>query len=144
MRYDREIFTNAKIISGNELAQIAEAVSGFEPAHSDFEFPRWIWGVMFAGYATFFAGLLAGTARDGKTAFAIVISILFAVMFFGTASILANIDRRCVGAFSLSGGKLQTCTGPMGLTAVAGQVLAIPVLLGIFGIVIAIIRAVVM
>lgn len=143
MRYERNIVAEARIVSADELAQIVDAAAGVRPEHSDFELPGWIWGTMFAGYAIFFAGLIAATAGDGKTAFALVISILYTVMFFGTARILANLDGRRVGAFNRSGGKLQTWTGPMGLGSVAGQVLTIPLLLGFFGVAIAIISAIV-
>lgn len=141
MRYDRDIVADARIVSANELAQIVDAATAVGPEHSDFELPRWIWGVMFGGYATFFAGLIGATAGGGRAVFAIVISILYILMFFGTARILANVDQRRVGAFTRSGGKLQTWTGPMDIRSVAGQVLAVPVLLGFFGIAIAVITA---
>jgi hypothetical protein len=143
MRSERDIVAEARIVSADELAQIVDAAAGVRPEHSNFEFPRWIWGTMFAGYAIFFAGLIAATAGDGKAAFALVISILYTVMFFGTARILANLDGRRVGAFNRAGGKLRTWTGPMDLGSVAGQVLTIPLLLGFFGVSIAIISAIV-
>lgn len=144
MRYDSEFVANARIVSANELAQVVDAAAPVRPEHSDFELPRWIWGTMFAGYATFFAGVIAATAGEAKAAFAIAISIFYTVMFFGTARILANVDGRKVGAFTRTGGKLQTSTGPMDLGSVAGQVLAIPAILGFFGVAIAIITAFVM
>lgn len=143
MRYERDFVTDARVVSHGELAQIVDAASPAKPAHSDFEFPRWVWGVMFGGYATFFAGLIAATAGEGRAAFAIVISMLYTAMFFGTARLLGNLDGRRVGAFNRTGGKLQTWTGPMGIGSVAGQVLAIPLLLGFFGIAIAVITAIV-
>ena len=86
---------------------------------------------------------VAKKAYVGWGRVALVISILYTVMFFGTARILANLDGRRVGAFNRSGGKLQTWTGPMDLGSVAGQVLTIPLLLGFFGVAIAIISAIV-
>lgn len=145
MRYDPNIVAEAQVVAPNELAQIVDAASPFRPAHSDFEMPGWIWGVMLAGYATFFAGLIGATAAEASAAFAITISILYTAMFFGTAFVLANLDGRKVGAFtSRRGAKLQTATGLMGLGSVASQMLVIPVLLGFFGVAIAIIRAAVM
>lgn len=144
MRYDKDIVANARILSANELAQIVDANARPKPAHSDFELPSWMWGVMLGGYVTFFAGLFAATAGEGRAVFAIVISILYTAMFFGTARILSKVDERRVGAFTRTAGTLKTQTGPMDLGSVAGQVLTIPLLLGFFGIAIALIAAIVM
>lgn len=143
MRYERDIAADARIVSPSELAQIVDAATVALPEHSDFEFPTWVWGTMFGGYATFFAGLIAATAGEGKAAFAIVVSMLYTVMFFGTARILANLDGRRVGAFNRGGRPLQTWTGPMSTGSVAGQVLVLPLLLGFFGVSIAVITAIV-
>jgi len=143
MRYDRDFVAEARIVSASELSQIVDTATGVRPEHSDFELPSWIWGVMLGGYATFFAGLFAATAGAGRAVFAIVISVLYTAMFFGTARILAGVDGRRVGAFNRSGGKLNTWTGPMDIGSVAGQVLTIPLLLGFFGISIAVIAAIV-
>ncbi|GGD87719.1 hypothetical protein GCM10011515_04170 [Tsuneonella deserti] len=143
MRYERNIAADARIVSPGELAQIVDAAAPVLPEHSDFELPAWMWGTMLGGYAVFFAGLISATAGEGKAAFAIVISIFYTAMFFGTARILANLDGRRVGAFTRGGGDLKTWTGPMSMGSVAGQILAIPLLLGFFGIAIAIITAIV-
>lgn len=145
MRYNPDFAAEARVVAPGELAQLLDAASPFRPAHSDFEMPRWIWGVMLSGYAVFFAGLIAATAGQAGAVFAIVISILYTAMFFGAAFVLANQDKRQAGEFTKGpGGKLATSTGPMGLGAVASQMLVIPILLGFFGVAIAIIRAFVM
>ena len=113
------------------------------PEHADFEFPRWIWAVMLGGYATFLGGLFAATAGEGRAVFAVLISGLYMAMFFGTARVLAKVDGRRVVAFDRTGGMLNTWTGPMSIGSVAGQVLVLPVLLGFFGVAIAMISAIV-
>jgi hypothetical protein len=142
MRYTHDFAADARIVAADELATLAPPAVAL-PEHSDFEFPRWIWAVMLGGYGTFLGGLLGATARSGQAEFAIAISAFYVAMFFGTARVLANVDGRRVGAFSRTGGKLNTWTGPMGLGSVAGQVLVLPVLLGFFGVAIAVISAIV-
>lgn len=144
MRYSQDLVGDARIVSANELAQIVDTAASVGPEHSDFELPGWMWGVMLGGYATFFAGLTAASAGEARASFAIVIAVFYTAMFFGTASALANLDGRRKGPFTRTGGKLNTWTGPMEMGSVAGQVLILPVLLGFFGVAIAIISAAVM
>lgn len=142
MRYTQDFATEARIVTAEELAMLSAPTPAL-PEHSDFEFPRWIWVVMLGGYGTFLGGLLGATAGSGRAEFAIVISAIYLAMFFGTAKVLANVDARRVGAFNHTGRKLNTWTGPMGIGSVAGQVLVLPVLLGFFGVAIAVISAIV-
>ena len=142
MRYTQDFAAEARIVTADELATLVAPAMAL-PEHSDFEFPRWIWAVMLAGYATFVGGLLGATAGNGRAEFAIAISAIYIAMFFGTARVLANVDGRRVGAFNRAGGKLVTSTGPMNAASVAGQVLVLPVLLGFFGVAIAVISAIV-
>ncbi len=104
-----------------------------------FQLPGWIWAAMVGCYAIFFAFILLATGGDGRALFAIGVSVLFAVMFFATAAVLASIKGRELPSPLSRGQDLQTLTGPMGLPAVVGQVLAIPVALVIFSIAIALI-----
>ena len=53
MRYDPDFVGSARVVAPDELAQIIDAASPFRPEHADFEMPRWSWGVMLTGYATF-------------------------------------------------------------------------------------------
>ena len=142
MRYTQDFAAEARIVTAEELATLT-APAPVQPEHSDFEFPRWIWAVMLGGYGTFLGGLLGATAGEGRAEFAILISSFYIAMFFGTARVLANVDRRRVGAFNRTGGKLNTWTGPMDIGSVAGQVLVLPVLLGFFGVAIAVISSIV-
>ena len=140
MRYIQDFSAEARIVTADELAKLVSP-GPVLPEHSDLEFPRWIWAVMLGGYGTFLGGLLGATAGGGRAEFAIAVSAIYVAMFFGTARVLANVDGRRVGAFNRTGGKLNTWTGPMGTGSVAGQVLVLPVLLGFFGVAIAIISA---
>lgn len=142
MRYTQDIAAEARIVTSEELATLVAPAPAM-PEHSDFEFPRWIWAVMLGGYGTFLGGLLGATAGGGRAEFAIAISAVYLAMFFGTAYLLAGVDGRRVGAFNRTGGKLNTSTGPMGIGSVAGQVLVLPVLLGFFGVAVAVISAIV-
>lgn len=142
MRYTQDFAAEARIVTADELASLVTPGPTL-PEHSDFELPRWIWAVMLGGYATFVGGLLGATVGSGRAEFAIVISVFYIAMFFGTARVLANVDDRHVGAFNRTGGKLNTGTGPMDIGSVAGQVLVLPVLLGFFGVAIAVISAIV-
>lgn len=142
MRYNQDLLAQARIVTADELATLATQRPA-QPEHSDFEFPGWIWAVMLGGYGAFLGGLLGATAGNGRAEFAIAISAIYVAMFFGTARVLANVDGRRIGAFNRTGGKLNTWTGPMGVRSVAGQVLVLPVLLGFFGVAIAMIAAIV-
>lgn len=142
MRYTQDFAADVRVVTTEELAALASPGPAL-PEHSDFEFPRWIWAIMLGGYATFLGGLFAATAGEARAALAVIVSSLYVAMFFGTARILANVDGRRIGAFTRTGGKLNTWTGPMDIGAVAGQVLVLPVLLGFFGVSIAVISAIV-
>lgn len=109
----------------------------------NFELPAAVWTAMFASYAAFFAGLIVATGRDGSALFAIVISVLYAVMFFGTAAILNSVNRAARPTdSSLARGKgIETATGWMSNTTAYAQILTVPVLMGFFACAIAIIRA---
>ncbi|WP_120717424.1 hypothetical protein [Tsuneonella amylolytica] len=142
MRHNQDFAAETRIVTAEELAQLASPAPAL-PEHSDFELPRWMWSVMLGGYGTFLGGLLGATAGEGRAEFAVAISAFYVAMFFGTARVLANVDDRRVGVFGRTGGKLNTWTGPMDTRSVAGQVLVLPVLLGFFGVAIAIISAIV-
>lgn len=108
------------------------------PAHpesNDTQIPRPIWRIMFLCYGIFFAGLLAATGRGTEAIFLISICIGYAVMFFGLASILVGLDGKDHHLPAPNRNRvLQTWGGPMSPTAVAGQILTIPVCFALFGI----------
>ncbi|MEP7315823.1 MAG: hypothetical protein ABI667_03920 [Sphingomicrobium sp.] len=109
---------------------------------SGFGFPGWIWTVFFGSYAVFFAALALATARGGHAVFVIVVSVLYAVMFFGTATILQSLGKGKPHGFECGAPVLDTWTGPMSTASVAAQVLTIPILFAIFAIAIFLIRAI--
>ncbi|MEO7411559.1 MAG: hypothetical protein ABIU10_09650 [Sphingomicrobium sp.] len=121
---------------------IAEAVpSPHFSESSGFGFPGWIWKVFFGSYAVFFAALALATARSGQAVFVIVVSVLYTVMFFGTAALLQGLRKGKPQDFECGGPVLDTWTGPMSTASVAAQVLTIPILFAFFAITIFIIRA---
>lgn len=109
-----------------------------------FELPRTIWLGMIACYAVFLTALLASTS-GGRAGFAIAVSAVYVVMFFGTARVIA---RQCppqsASPLERRGAALQTAFGPMSRSAVYGQILIVPVAVAMFGLAIAGITAVVM
>lgn len=124
-----------------ELEQRGDAKQTHEVRN--FELPAIVWTVMFASYATFFAGLIVATGRDGSALFAIVISVAYTVMFFGTAAILNRVNSaaRPTGSPLDQGKGIETATGWMSNTTAYAQILTVPVLLAFFACAIAIIRA---
>lgn len=123
----------------------AVTVAPAQPETVDLELPGWIWGSMALCYGLFFGGLLAASGHDGQAIFAIVISLGYAAMYFGTATILFGMNPpRQPSAFVRRLAPLQTWTGPMDTGAVAAQVLTVPACLGFFGLAAAVIRAAVM
>ncbi|MCC6478222.1 hypothetical protein [Sphingorhabdus sp.] len=110
------------------------------PEATDLQVPKPIWHAMWASYALFFAGLFAAIGSERSGLFMLVISVAYTFVFFGTAAILFGLNRpRTKSQFELGLGPLQTWTGPMSRSAVAGQILAVPLCIALFGISIAII-----
>lgn len=107
-----------------------------------FELPMSIWYAMFASYAVFFGALFAVTGSDASALFAIVISVGYTVMYFGTAAVMNGVSPQTpvVDAY----GDIDTFTGPMSFGAAAVQILTVPILVAFFGCGTAIIYAVVM
>lgn len=109
-----------------------------------FELPSTIWIGMIACYAAFLAALLAATGT-GRAGFAIAVSAIYVVMFFGTALTVTR-QSQCRDASPLERRDtyLQTAFGPMSRGAVFGQVLIVPVAVALFGFAVAVVIAVVM
>lgn len=109
-----------------------------------FQIPPGIWLAMFACYGIFFLAIAAATAWSGHARFAIAISLLYTAMYFGVARVLAAIGGpERPSPLLRRSGVLQTSSGPMDYHAVAGQILAVPFGLALFGVAIALIRAMV-
>lgn len=107
-----------------------------------FELPRWMWQCMFACYAIFFLGIAAATGRDAATVMMIVISLFYAIMFFGTVSVLNALKgSEHDSPLDRTGGVLETWTGPMDSGTVAAQILAVPAGFAFLGTVFFVVRA---
>lgn len=107
-----------------------------------FQLPRWVWRSMFAFYAIFFLGLGAATGRDTAAIFMLVVSMLYALMFFGTTGILhAQKGPEHASPLDRIGGELDTWTGPMNAHSVAAQILAVPAGFAFLGVTFLIVRA---
>lgn len=147
MLYEQNFVSNANAnladnFSSDKISVTARAI--VQPEKTDLEMPASIWIIMFAAYTIFFGGLIAATARDNGTIFVIMISILYASMYFGCASILFNQNRpEQPSLFSRGLGSLATYTGPMDKGAVVGQVLTIPACMAVFGVTVAIFRVII-
>lgn len=148
MLLEREVSTLVDVTANDDVPKhtvthsIAHSI--VQPEKTDLEMPASIWTMMFAGYALFFIGLIVATAHDTGTMFVIVISILYALLYFGVASVLFNQNRpEKTSLFARGLGPLATHTGPMDKGAVIGQVLTIPACLALFGIAMAAFRIVI-
>ena len=106
-----------------------------------FELPMSIWNTMFVSYAVFFGALLMVTGTDTSSVFVIFISIGYTAMYFGTAALLNSVSSASPVANAY--GDIDTFTGRIGFVAAAAQILTVPILVALFGVVTAIIYAVV-
>lgn len=107
-----------------------------------FQLPGWIWRSMFACYAIFFLGIGAATGRDTATLFMLVISALYALMYFATAGILHALKGpERASPLERVGGVLDTWTGPMDAGTVAAQILAVPAGFAFLGVTFLVVRA---
>jgi hypothetical protein len=131
----------ASISVDGPFAETNNRVVPLHPASNDIEIPGTIWRIMFICYGIFFGGLLIATGRDTEALMMIIISIGYAIMFFGLGSILVGLDGD-TDRPSKPGDDpvLHTWCGPMSRTAVAAQVLTIPICFAFFGMTIAVIR----
>jgi hypothetical protein len=77
------------------------------------------WVALFTLFWVFFAWGLEAT-------FAVMVSTLFAIMYFGVPIIMARQTSPRSGYFA---SEIQTCTGPVSTTAAAVQIMLIPVAL---------------
>lgn len=123
------------------LETVLPSIAIAAPPNPGFELPSRLWGAMFACYAAFFLAIFGATGGSGHARFAIVISILYTIMFFG----LARLGSQQAGPEARSpldrGLPLMTWTGAMDSRSVFSQVLVVPVVLALFGTGIAVIAA---
>lgn len=115
------------------------------PSHEvrTFEFPASVWVAMFASYAVFFAALFVATGHGVGAIFALLVSIAYTVMYFGTAAILNGVgaaERKALPPGDAITG-IATQTGWMDNRAAYAQILTVPILLAVFACAFAVIRA---
>lgn len=108
-----------------------------------YQLPGWIWRAMFACYGIFFGAMFMLSRGSGHAVMMVVISALYALMFFGVASLLAKQPPRDARSPLDEGKPLMTWCGPMDRKAVIGQVLVVPFGIAFFGLAILTIRAIV-
>ena len=105
-----------------------------------FEIPPAIWRTMVACYGVFLAAMMAATG-GAYAAFAIAISLIYVIMFFGTARVmLRHAAAQPRSPLERAGGELQTMYGPLGARAVVAQMLIVPGSVAVFGIAVLVIR----
>ncbi len=110
-----------------------------------FEISAPLWWAMFTCYAVFFGALIAATGRGTAAVFALVVSIGYTFVYFGTASILNRVsapERAALPSIAADAG-MQTYTGWMSGTAVIAQILIVPISLALFACAFAVVRAMV-
>ncbi len=89
-RFD-EIYSAELEFHGPDEPQAKPKIDVAQPG---FQLPSSVWALMLTCYAIFFAGMTALVAGSGYALFMVVISALYAVVFFGTGTILANLSGR--------------------------------------------------
>jgi hypothetical protein len=121
----------------------AAARAPIRPSHErrTFDLPKSIWRTMFLSYAIFFLAITIATGRDRSALFMIVISGSYAVMYFGTTTVM-----NAVGAHDRPAtvpGDVETATGKLSYGAAFAQILTVPLVIAFFGCAIAVVRAIV-
>ena len=139
--------TSADVAELRRLVPEIEVAAGATPLPAQpearrFELPASVWVGMLASYAVFFLCITLATGGSGRAVFAIVISVLYTVMFFGLARVIARQAGPDARSPLLRGAPLPTWCGPMDAKAVYGQILVVPAAVALFGFGIAVIAAV--
>lgn len=140
IRLDDNAFHDFAADAGPMLVPLPEPTT-LAAAYRGFELPRSVWISMLGCYAVFFIAIAIATGGSGSARFAIVVSVLFTTMYFGTARVAARQAGREACSPLERGEDLQTWCGPMERTTVYGQILVVPAAIALFGIGIAVIRA---
>lgn len=99
-----------------------------------FQLPGAVWVLMIGCYAIFFASMFMLASGSAFALMMVVIATLYAVMFFGTASVLAALPGREAPSPLDQGKPLQTWCGPMSTGSVYSQVLIVPFGIALFAV----------
>lgn len=121
--------------------EIAPVRAAAQPEARGFELPARIWAGMIACYGLFLASMFAVLGGSGRAGFAVAISLVYVVVFFGVAKLLIAQNPGSKTSVLDRDGFLMTHFGPMGRGAVYGQVLIVPLAVALFGLAVAIIIA---
>ncbi len=117
----------AEFQTSQDLRGIATLIKVHD-VHVFDDIPPSIRGGFAAAWVVLF-GLFWGFFAWGREAtFAVVVSTLFAAMYFGVPIIMAHQTSPRTGYFS---SEIQTYTGPVSRSAAAAQIMLIPVALAI-------------
>jgi hypothetical protein len=105
-----------------------------------FEIPARYWKAMIAFYGVFFAAMFAAIG-GGYATFVLVVSVFFAIMFFGTTGVLLR-QGPPQGGSPLDGPDrtLWTLNGPLKSREVALQMLIVPACAALMGMAVLVIR----
>lgn len=98
-----------------------------------FQLPSLVWRLMGSCYLVFFAAMAGLASGSGMAMFMVVISALYALMYFGTGTVLASLAGPQMRSPLEEGKPLATWAGPMNRNAVFGQVLIVPLGIALFG-----------
>ena len=104
-----------------------------QPEHRGFELPASLWMGMLGCYAIFFIAITLATGGSGAARFAIIISVLYTMMFFSVSSIISALGGEQPPSPVERTGWLQTWCGPMESRSVYAQILIVPLALVVFG-----------
>lgn len=116
-----------------EIIPAPEVQRPVQPEQRSFELPSRVWRTMLACYGIFFVAMTLALGSGGMALFSIVVSALYAAVFFGVAAIIARQNPARDRSPLDSKGVLQTWCGPMDRKAVYGQILVIPGAVALFG-----------
>ena len=121
---EREV--DAAEIYALEHTQLPLSAPPVAPHNAGFQLPSDLWMMMFGSYAIFFAVLFIATGGSSEARFAIIVSVLYAIIYFGGALIGAGQAGQEDTSPLQRGEMLQTWTGPMDKRAVYSQILIVP------------------
>jgi hypothetical protein len=116
-----------------EIIVAPEVQPPVQPEQRGFELPSQVWRTMLACYCIFFLAMTLALGSGGMALFSIVVSALYAAVFFGVATIMARQNPARDRSPLDTKGVLQTWCGPMDRKAVYGQILVVPIAVALFG-----------
>jgi hypothetical protein len=117
-----------------KITAAPEVLHRVQPEQRGFELPSRVWCTMLACYGIFFLAMATALGSGAMALFSIVVSALYATVFFGLATIMAQQNPARDRSPLDSKGFLDTWCGPMDGKAVYGQILVVPGAVALFGV----------